>query len=222
MVIRRTVLLALLIGALYSTFCSISGIKPDEFLEWYKPSKTSESILHVKDLGKAHTILEEKNLDENSAFVSSLKSQEAFRRIVIPEYDQFPSKTVIATGYTAGVESTGKSLNDPGYGITYSGVHVRRGLYSTIAADPTVFPIGTILFIPGYGYGVVADTGSAINGNRLDLYYPTVQDVYKHWGKRKLEVFVIEKGEGTLSEKLMNKLNQPGFTNAKNLETFEI
>ena len=222
MVIRRTVLLALLIGALYSTFCSISGIKPDEFLEWYKPSKTSESILHVKDLGKAHTILEEKNLDENSAFVSSLKNQEAFRRIVIPEYDQFPSKTVIATGYTAGVESTGKSLNDPGYGITYSGVHVRRGLYSTIAADPTVFPIGTILFIPGYGYGVVADTGSAINGNRLDLYYPTVQDVYKHWGKRKLEVFVIEKGEGTLSEKLMNKLNQPGFTNAKNLETFEI
>lgn len=109
----------------------------------------------------------------------SLTLEEAF------DWSQYPSVTVVATGYTAGVESTGKTPDHPSYGITYSGVRVKRDLYSTIAADLKVFPIGTILFIPGYGYGVVADTGSAIKGHKIDLYYETVDDVYKHWGKKK-------------------------------------
>ena len=45
---------------------------------------------------------------------------------------------VIATGYTAGVESTGKGPNHPEYGITYSGVMVKRDLYSTVAADLSI------------------------------------------------------------------------------------
>ena len=84
--------------------------------------------------------------------------------------------------------------------MTYSGVKVKRDLYSTIAADLNVFPLGTILFVPGYGYGVVADTGSAIKGNRLDLYYETVQDVYNQWGKKTVNVYIVQKGTGTLSE----------------------
>lgn len=116
-------------------------------------------------------------------------------------------KKVVATGYTAGVESTGKHPDHPGYGITYSGVKVKRDLYSTVAADPNVFPIGTILFIPDYGYGVVADTGGAIKGNRLDLYYETVKDVYNDWGKKQLDVYVIKMGDGHLSEEQLNRLN---------------
>ncbi|MEH7106245.1 hypothetical protein V7083_00495, partial [Bacillus sp. JJ1764] len=71
----------------------------------------------------------------------------------------YPKHNVTATGYTAGAESTGKSQGHPEYGITYSGVKVKRDLFSTIAADLAVYPIGTILFIPEYGYGVVADKG---------------------------------------------------------------
>src|SRR4051794_1500489 len=89
-------------------------------------------------------------------------------------WSKYPKQTVVATGYTAGFESTGKRLGNPEYGITYSGVKVKRDLFSTVAADLTVFPIGTILFIPGYGYGVVADKGGAIKGNELDLYFNTV------------------------------------------------
>src|SRR5699024_6775981 len=80
------------------------------------------------------------------------------------DWETYPATTVTATGYTAGKESTGKTPNHPLYGVTYSGVKVTRGTFSTIAADPDVFPIGTILYIPDYGYGVVADTGSAIKG----------------------------------------------------------
>lgn len=114
---------------------------------------------------------------------------------------------VIATGYTAGIESTGKKPGHPQYGITYSGVKVRRGTVSTIAADPSVFPIGTLLYIPGYGYGVVADTGSAIKGRKIDLYFETKKQVFKQWGKRTVEVQVIRRGGGKLTEALLNALD---------------
>ena len=115
---------------------------------------------------------------------------------------------VTATGYTAGKESTGKTLSHPAYGVTYSGVKVKRDLYSTIAADLDVFPLGTILWIPGYGYGVVADKGGAIKGNRLDLYYETVEDVYAEWGKKELDVYIIQKGKGKLTEEQLTALNE--------------
>ncbi|WP_439951484.1 3D domain-containing protein [Neobacillus drentensis] len=124
------------------------------------------------------------------------------------DWSKYPKLNVTATGYTAGVESTGKSEGHPEYGITYSGVKVKRDLFSTVAADLTVFPIGTILFIPGYGYGVVADKGGAIKGNELDLYYETVDDVYNKWGKKKLDIYVVQKGNGKLTEQTLKALNE--------------
>lgn len=126
------------------------------------------------------------------------------------DLSSFPTVEVTATGYTAGVESTGKVLGDPQYGITYSGVRVKRDVYSTIAADLSVFPIGTILYIPNYGYGVVADKGSAIQGNDIDLYFDTVSDVYQKWGKRKLDVYVVKRGNGKLTEEEISTLNEIG------------
>lgn len=114
---------------------------------------------------------------------------------------------VTATGYYAGVESTGKNPGHPEYGITYSGVKVRRDVFSTIAADRRVFPIGTILHVPGYGYGVVADTGSAIKGRKIDLYFETKKQVYDEWGKKKVKVRVIKLGNGKLNETELEKLN---------------
>lgn len=107
---------------------------------------------------------------------------------------------VIATGYYAGFESTGKMPDHPQYGITFSGVKARRGVVSTIAADLEMFPLGTILYIPGYGYGVVADIGSAVKGNVIDLYFQSKDDIYREWGKRTVNVVVIEQGDGRLDE----------------------
>ncbi|USB32444.1 3D domain-containing protein [Paenibacillus sp. YPG26] len=118
--------------------------------------------------------------------------------------------SVMATGYTAGIESTGKTRKHPQYGITYSGVRVRRDkqTVSTIAADLRLFPLGTILYIPGYGYGVVADKGSAIKGNKIDLYFSTTKQVYKEWGKKKVEVQVVKRGRGKLTEAMLKELGQ--------------
>lgn len=117
---------------------------------------------------------------------------------------------VTATGYTAGYESTGKTAKHPQYGITYSGVKVRRdkNTVSTIAADPKILPLGSVLYIPGYGYAVVADTGSAIKGRKIDLYFSTTKQVYKEWGKKTVVVQLIKRGKGKCTEVMLKNLSQ--------------
>lgn len=164
-----------------------------------------------KDVYTRQTNLKQKELNHVKEVDRQISSNRMDHVKTLEEavnYEQYPSKTVIATGYTAGVESTGKTPDHPEYGITYSGVQVKRDLYSTIAADLSVYPIGTILFIPNYGFGVVADKGSAITGNKIDLYYETVEDVYDKWGKRQVDVYMIEKGNGELTEKQLQQLNE--------------
>lgn len=135
------------------------------------------------------------------------------------DLSQTKSVEVTATGYFAGHESTGKNPGHPEYGITFSGVQVRRDIFSTVAADPKVFPIGTVLWIPGYGYAVVADTGSAIKGKRLDLYFETKEQVFKEWGKKQVNVLIVKPGNGKVSEETMVRLNNilSGQSDFKNL-----
>jgi 3D (Asp-Asp-Asp) domain-containing protein len=202
----------LFLGALTTTYEVISGVEAKDLSNWYDEdytnSEKSEANETFRILG-----LSFKSMNSEASIKTEISSsvaavnhdvslEEAF------DWSQYPTKKVVATGYTAGVESTGKQPNHPSYGITYSGVKVKRDLYSTVAADLDVFPLGTILFIPGYGFGVVADKGGAIKGNRLDLYYETVTDVYNNWGKKKLNVYVVQMGDGKLTEEQLNKLNE--------------
>ena len=85
---------------------------------------------------------------------------------------------VYATWYNPA--SAGRSASDPSYGLTATGIPVDRGV---IAVDPSVIPLGTRLYIPGYGYGVAADTGGGIRGNMIDLGYPdgVTVDWLSHW-----------------------------------------
>jgi 3D (Asp-Asp-Asp) domain-containing protein len=72
-----------------------------------------------------------------------------------------------ATWYNAA--SAGRADTDPHYGITASGVPVTRGI---VAVDPNFIPLGTRLYVPGYGFAVAGDTGGGIIGNMIDLGYP--------------------------------------------------
>jgi 3D (Asp-Asp-Asp) domain-containing protein len=210
-IIRRSIMSFLFVVALFTTFQSISNVKAMDLSDWINDYKQDEDTQEVKQNTVKQTNLSTKVLNFASAEKTSISSSEEVKNNLTLEdvYDwtKYPKATVTATGYTAGVESTGKSPDHPGYGITYSGVKVKRDLYSTVAADLNVFPIGTILWIPGYGFGVVADKGGAIKGNKVDLYYETVADVYNEWGKKTLEVYVVEKGNGKLTEQELANLN---------------
>ncbi len=205
-VMRNVMMAILLLTAIFSTFYAITGLLPSDFNKMGKAQATSP-FNGPKLLSKVDDRLAAKPLTFNpkSQFADHLTKQVSLQET--PSLDQYPFKKVTATGYTAGKESTGKHPGDPTYGITYSGVKVRRDYVSTIAADTSIFPIGTLLYIPGYGYGIVADTGSAINGYKLDLYYNSVKDVYKKWGKREVNVYIIKRGKGNLSEQTLDALN---------------
>jgi murein DD-endopeptidase MepM/ murein hydrolase activator NlpD len=63
-----------------------------------------------------------------------------------------------------------------------------------IAVDPKVIPYGTHMYIPGYGYGVALDTGGAIKGQKIDLFYDTIQEA-NNWGRRWVTIQLLGKGE---------------------------
>lgn len=112
----------------------------------------------------------------NSSRISSLESQARELATVPASPGQPPSLggrtlTVLATGYSLG-------------GHTSTGVPVGYGI---VAVDPSVIPLGTHLTIPGYGDGVAADTGGAIAGARIDLWFPTRAEALA-WGSRTVTV----------------------------------
>jgi uncharacterized protein YabE (DUF348 family) len=86
--------------------------------------------------------------------------------------------TVWATWYTAA--SAG------GSGTTATGTTVQKG---TVAVDPSVIPLGTRMYIPGYGYGVAEDTGGAIIGNIIDLGYGPDDDW--DWYSRYVDICIL-------------------------------
>lgn len=208
---RQFVMTILLLGAFYSTFTSITNLTITDIKQAFASDLQAASGETDHSLDERESFLKEKQLNmfiERKKYISSdtIEGPQSIEEAV--NFQQYPSTKVIATGYTAGAESTGKSPGHPQYGITYSGVKVKRDLYSTIAADLSVFPLGTVLFIPGYGYGVVADKGGAIKGNKIDLYYPTVDEVYAEWGKQEVDVYVVSRGDGKLTEADLTRLNE--------------
>jgi 3D (Asp-Asp-Asp) domain-containing protein/peptidoglycan hydrolase CwlO-like protein len=78
------------------------------------------------------------------------------------------------------VSSTGYCLR----GTTATGIPVGWGV---IAVDPSFIPLGTRMFVPGYGEGVAADTGSAVQGATIDLWFPTCAQALG-WGRRTVTI----------------------------------
>lgn len=92
--------------------------------------------------------------------------------------------SVTATAYTAkckgcsGVTATGVDLNkDPNAKV--------------IAVDPNVIPLGSKVYVEGYGHAIAADTGGAIKGNKIDIHVPSKSEA-NSWGMRTVEVTVLD------------------------------
>ena len=91
---------------------------------------------------------------------------------------------VLSTAYCPCVKCCGPNAK----GVTRLGLPATQGV---IAVDPRVIPLGTRVYVDGYGYALAADTGSAIKGNRIDVCFATHEEALR-WGMRNLKVYVIE------------------------------
>jgi 3D (Asp-Asp-Asp) domain-containing protein len=139
---------------------------------------------------------------ERTSYLASLSSQQRLNAAAISSYQQqalaveakarelatvattpVSSTTDIAPGaHTLTVTATGYSMP----GRTATGAPTGWGV---VAVDPSVIPLGTRLTIPGYGSGVAADTGGAIQGATIDLWFPTVAQA-RAWGRRTVTISV--------------------------------
>lgn len=89
--------------------------------------------------------------------------------------------TMTATAYSA-------FRKDGSYGITASGMTARYGI---IAVDPKVIPLGTRVYVEGYGYAIAGDTGGVIKGNKIDLCFEKPNKELMAFGRKSLTVYIL-------------------------------
>lgn len=80
-----------------------------------------------------------------------------------------------------------------GNGITASGAPVTAGL--TVAVDPEIIPLGTVLYIEGVGIRIAQDTSSAVIENQIDVAVETHDEAESWAGYGPHRVWLLQKGE---------------------------
>jgi 3D (Asp-Asp-Asp) domain-containing protein/peptidoglycan hydrolase CwlO-like protein len=140
--------------------------------------------------------------DQRAAYLAGLRRQQALNQSQIARLTQ---QAAAAEAQTQELTSTGSSgsgntlpppppangtkmtVSSTGYclkGNTATGVPTSHGV---IAVDPTVIPLGTRMYVPGYGEGTAADTGSAVKGPTIDLWFESCA-VAMAWGRRTVTI----------------------------------
>lgn len=97
------------------------------------------------------------------------------------------------TGRQITVDAVSYSLgygNDNTWGRGASGMALGPGV-KAIAVDPSVIPLGTRVYVPGYGVAVAADTGSAIKGNIIDVFMSRYADSLA-WGRKTITITILD------------------------------
>jgi len=175
--IERTIFLICLIICLLTLI--ISGLQAKamqaeiEELQYQNSRQAAQILDKDYQIEILEIILENRELDASEPMATE------------PEY----IGTFEITYYTAGPESTGKSPGHPAYGITKIGTTVKEG--QTIAADWSVLPAGTKVYIEGIGERIVEDTGGLIVDKCIDVYVEDV-DLARQLGRHKADVWIVE------------------------------
>ena len=99
-----------------------------------------------------------------------------------PQTPSAPIPVQPASGSGTRLTVTATAYSLPGH--TSSGLPVGPGV---VAVDPTIIPLGTRMLVPGYGEGIAADTGTAIKGLRIDLWFSTLRQA-QAWGSHVVTV----------------------------------
>ncbi|MCL2355614.1 MAG: 3D domain-containing protein [Defluviitaleaceae bacterium] len=156
----------------------------------YGIEEVTTSIVYIggeeeeRDVVLTEVILEPVDavLDIGTAWLGSLTNTNS------PDFTYFRRVRMEATAYTQYYGCTGKHPDDPWFGITASGRRVQHGI---VAVDRNVIPLGTRLYVDGYGFAIAADVGGAIRGYKIDLFMYTIEEA-RRFGRRHIYVWILD------------------------------
>lgn len=141
-----------------------------------------------------------RRLLEEGRVIEQETVREDVLRPAVPRVVAYGALGIISRGgrdyrYVRALDITATAYNEadgmtPGV-MTYTGMRVRRGV---VAVDPQVIPLGTRLYVEGYGPAIAADTGGAIKGSRIDLYMESLTEA-RAFGVRPVRVYILRDEE---------------------------
>ncbi|WP_416829547.1 ubiquitin-like domain-containing protein [Ectobacillus polymachus] len=148
-----------------------------------KEAKTYE-VRRENGVEVSRNITKEVTLKENKDQIVAVGTKQ-------PKTESNESAGVIVAEYY--VEATAYSPYCDGCeGVSAGGYNYLENPYmKLIAVDPRMIPLGTRVWVEGYGYAIAGDTGGAIKGNRIDVLMPTEQAV-NDWGRKRVKIRILQ------------------------------
>ena len=152
---------------------------------------------NVNTVDTVENVTESVEVAENVTDELKVQAVEAdLNNVDMVEVEEPVRENVVETSYGAinysnvmSMEATAYLPSDGnGAGITATGI---RATYGVVAVDPRVIPLGSKVYIPGYGVALAADTGGAIKGYKIDLCMESYAECMQ-FGRRNVTVYVLE------------------------------
>ncbi|MFL8938722.1 Uncharacterized conserved protein YabE, contains G5 and tandem DUF348 domains [[Bacillus] enclensis] len=148
----------------------------------------------VKENGKE---VSRKLVSENVVKESQDKIVNVGTKVLVAQVSRGSSPSASASAESGGrefyVSSTAYTANCNGCsGHTATGINLKANPGAkVIAVDPSVIPLGSKVYVEGYGYAVAADTGGAIKGNKIDVFFSSQSDAYR-WGRKTIKIKILD------------------------------
>lgn len=145
------------------------------------------------------TIVYRNGVEEERITVCEQVTREPVTQVILQGTRERSVPAVASAGAGVLALSDGTQLsysavyNGTATAYTYTGNNTATGTvpaYGTVAVDPSVIPLGTRMYIPGYGYCVARDTGGAIKGTRIDLFFESYAQAIR-WGRRSVTIYIL-------------------------------
>ncbi|MGD6875822.1 3D domain-containing protein [Bacillus infantis] len=148
---------------------------------WSISKKHNVTVQQLKTWNKLTSDLIKINQTLKTTGTAAVKTAQTAKAPATAAYKEIK---VNATAYTASCKGCS--------GITYTGLNLKKNPYAkVISVDPRIIPLGSKVYVPGYGMAIAADKGSAVKGNKIDVFISNKQRALQ-WGNKTITIKVYK------------------------------
>ncbi|KGA82068.1 peptidoglycan-binding protein [Lysinibacillus fusiformis] len=160
--------------------------KPEETVSSTNNTAPKNSAPEATAPSTSTTASKDSAPEATAPFTSTTASKENAPEANASSTNKTAAKEIIveASAYTASCEGCS--------GITSTGMNLKTNPNAkVISVDPAVIPLGSKVYVEGYGEAIAGDTGGAIKGKRIDVFFPSQQDAI-NFGVKQLKVTILD------------------------------